>query len=99
MATLQRRNQIDDVRRTALQAALRKQKGEEFPRGGHVPNPPESCPWRAKFDNGNIYWTETVFCGFECAERLTCSAFADYQDDLTRQRQESQRKLMAKGTN
>jgi|GEM_PF-5542019 hypothetical protein len=51
----------------------RKQSEIEYPRGGHVADPPEDCPWRKKFEPGGAYWTETCFCGYYCDEQ--CGQF------------------------
>jgi hypothetical protein len=51
---------------------------KEFPRGGHVPDPPESCAWRKKFEASGKWWTETTFCGFFC-RNIDCQAYLAFQ--------------------
>ena len=67
-------------------ALIRRRKKEvevqeytEFPRGGHVPNSPESCQWRKKFEASGKFWTETYFCGYRCDEAVNCPAYLNYQ--------------------
>lgn len=52
---------------------------QEYPRGGNVPDAPESCPWRRKFESHGKWWTETTFCGFHCDRAITCQAYRAYQ--------------------
>ncbi len=62
------------------------QEYKEFPRGGHVPDPPSHCEWRRKFEDAGKFWTETYFCGFVCEESITCEAYRNYQRKLREER-------------
>lgn len=53
----------------------------EYPRGGHVPNPPDDCPYKMKFEQSGGWWTNSALCGFHCRDHRTCRAFKDYKYD------------------
>lgn len=59
---------------------------QEFPRGGHVPDAPEGCEWRKKFEQAGTFWTETYYCGFVCEQAINCKAYIKYQRELPKRR-------------
>ena len=61
-------------------------KKKEFPRGGHVPDPPEDCPYKKKFEEGGKWWAESVLCAYYCQDSRTCKAFKDYLFDTKQER-------------
>jgi hypothetical protein len=71
-------------RRRKIETTVSEYK--EFPRGGHVPNPPDSCPWKKKFEAHGKFWTETYFCGFVCEDSVVCPAYKNFQDELKKGR-------------
>jgi len=86
-----RRRKKEEPKPSRLLRRRKKEPAEieeykEFPRGGHVPDPPESCPWRKKFEETGGFWTETYFCGFMCTSELTCQAYLNYQREQRRLR-------------
>lgn len=93
MSFIRRRKKTEESVENKSSGLLRRRKKvvepqeyKEFPRGGHVPDPPEGCPWKKKFEKNGKYWTETYFCGFVCEDAVVCPAYKAFQKEQEAQR-------------